>query len=152
MRGKPSTGTALGKFSRSIPAHAGETHWPAYQGIRSGVNPRSCGGNNRCTERMRARRGQSPLMRGKLGRGTMRLESRGSIPAHAGETASISTNNRIKWVNPRSCGGNERLRAELDKAGGQSPLMRGKYLARRKINHGCGSIPAHAGETHRVTL
>ena len=135
---------------RSIPAHAGETARAAWMAGWLEVNPRSCGGNTRAQKHPVDPYGQSPLMRGKpLERVRPTLE-RGSIPAHAGETSSLSQAAATRSVNPRSCGGNQEYRRGLYHYTGQSPLMRGKRGAAAAPISESGSIPAHAGETEEV--
>ncbi|EFF79638.1 hypothetical protein HMPREF0970_01431 [Schaalia odontolytica F0309] len=69
------------------------------------------------------------------------------IPAHAGKTEPRSPERRGKPAHPRSRGENQRgLDASL-RAGGSSPLTRGKRDGRAA--HFCDPrlIPAHAGKT-----
>ena len=91
--------------------------------------------------------GSSPLTRGKpcavLGVGS---EGR-LIPAHAGKTRAPPGRTRQRTAHPRSRGENQAgLDASL-RAGGSSPLTRGKRRRRARSEDGGRLIPSHAGKT-----
>ena len=69
------------------------------------------------------------------------------IPAHAGKTCSASPQRRSWWAHPRSRGENCCPGPLRPRAGGSSPLTRGKRLASDLRNRSRGLIPAHAGKT-----
>ncbi len=70
-----------------------------------------------------------------------------SIPAWAGETASLSQREFVNMVYPRVGGGNLYSRPHPRASYGLSPRGRGKPLAPRAPVRCAGSIPAWAGET-----
>ena len=126
MRGKPTTSPEILMPLGSIPAHAGETEseYPAPLFIR--VYPRTCGGNSSATNGVPAYLGLSPHMRGKLRHASPSQLPKGSIPAHAGETAPGDASPRRSWVYPRTCGGNSATGNFRFIVKGLSPHMRGK--------------------------
>ena len=91
--------------------------------------------------------GSSPLARGTRGflhlrAGTFRL-----IPAHAGNTRSISSSLTACWAHPRSRGEHDGLNVARAVNQGSSPLARGTH---RRIPHPTDHrrlIPARAGNT-----
>ena len=96
---------------------------------------------------MVARRGSSPLTRGKLrrcasGEYVLRL-----IPAHAGKTVKVSVIAETKKAHPRSRGENMVSPSSISSLTGSSPLTRGKPVAGDRCEPGDGLIPAHAGKT-----
>ena len=87
-RGRPKLAAKQGDGEGSIPAHAGETHVASSTGPVVGVDPRSRGGDADRLVPVPLLRGRSPLTRGRLLASASINWSRGSIPAHAGETTS----------------------------------------------------------------
>ena len=86
VRGKPVK-TYLGDLINGlIPACAGKTASMSAAWARPRAHPRVCGENRRCSARLRALRGSSPRVRGKLGLDCSGLVVRGLIPACAGKT------------------------------------------------------------------
>ena len=69
------------------------------------------------------------------------------IPAHAGKTLTRFAVRRSSWAHPRSRGENQLPRIKGDKAGGSSPLTRGKQTLGKCVHHAPRLIPAHAGKT-----
>ena len=135
-------------FRGSIPAHAGETGWPATGNGQHGVDPRSRGGDQRRGCHSWRANGRSPLTRGRPGHTTDNWGAHRSIPAHAGETCPADGVQARREVDPRSRGGD--LQQGIAGAGhpGRSPLTRGRPSCSAVQQHRHGSIPAHAGETH----
>ena len=94
-----------------------------------------------------ARRGSSPLTRGKRKRPHRWQSDVRLIPAHAGKTLVPAGRMVIGGAHPRSRGENSTKRTDEETEDGSSPLTRGKRL------EGCaqlplqGLIPAHAGKT-----
>ena len=131
----------------SIPAHAGETSWPASANTLSGVDPRSRGGDAVIADTTEQVRGRSPLTRGRpVARASWRSIER-SIPAHAGETDRLGAAGNLAGVDPRSRGGDLGFAGNELREQGRSPLTRGRPIALRSTDSARGSIPAHAGET-----
>ena len=131
-RGKPPPVSACNSATRSIPAWAGETYPIARRRIPPRVYPRVGGGNAKFKLLSGAARGLSPRGRGKRVVVFAQMQSWGSIPAWAGETAYY-------WC---------LCRAAL----GLSPRGRGKPLHRVESGLIKRSIPAWAGETHQRYL
>ena len=114
-----------------------------------GAHPRSRGENQRARSFFTARRGSSPLTRGKRGR--LRLGSGVGrlIPAHAGKTAPGPTSPTSRRAHPRSRGENVSPTEVSSTWPGSSPLTRGKLALIVRVGHEDGLIPAHAGKTRR---
>ena len=146
-RGRLPTSFSPVAFSRSIPAHAGETWRARCWRLSPGVDPRSRGGDTSwpCASRMAS--GRSPLTRGRRASDGSRPDHTGSIPAHAGETPRVLQAAGEPEVDPRSRGGDICHRGRADATRGRSPLTRGRPGFRQVHDRGTGSIPAHAGET-----
>ena len=86
MRGKPCGLRTLGKSSRIIPAHAGQTIARPYRRHSSADHPRTCGANQLPGEASLTLAGSSPHMRGKQPGERRPGRFRRIIPAHAGQT------------------------------------------------------------------
>ena len=71
----------------------------------------------------------------------------GLIPAHAGSTATPSSNSRITSAHPRSRGEHLPSAQDLVKLQGSSPLTRGALVGQVLHRELRGLIPAHAGST-----
>ena len=98
-------GVAVHLFFRSIPAHAGETNRPKNEKTLGGVDPRSRGGDLDPQNRSESSAGRSPLTRGRPNSLRLSLNTRRSIPAHAGETSLSDLQAAVGEVDPRSRGG-----------------------------------------------
>ena len=152
----------------SIPARAGETPTSPWISSRMWVHPRACGGNplrrpgragrggpsprvrgklqpNRLSDAATA--GPSPRVRGKLSEVLEPWQAEGSIPARAGETATLRAARRRTGVHPRACGGNHLPSHQEGGVQGPSPRVRGKPHRTAWSRTWAGSIPARAGET-----
>ena len=86
VRGKPVIFDMVSAGWGSIPACAGETRRRIRWVRRVRVYPRVCGGNWPAPPTAAPRRGLSPRVRGKPAANALYAETRGSIPACAGET------------------------------------------------------------------
>ena len=85
-------------------------------------------------------------MRGNPGTTPARRQSRGSIPACAGEPAHRHLHGGGGWVYPRVCGGTDRPVLESGRQKGLSPRVRGNRSPRCLAGERVRSIPACAGE------
>ena len=135
--------------NRLIPAHAGKTmqRYPDHSG--SAAHPRSRGENTADDALTQQPAGSSPLTRGKPLGSFIRDDADRLIPAHAGKTGAGSPPTSDRRAHPRSRGENDAQPRSDAKAGGSSPLTRGKRRAQHKKGPRRGLIPAHAGKTSR---
>ena len=90
--------------------------------------------------------GLSPRVRGNPGSGSGGTVPRRSIPACAGEPASIVPFPFRNGVYPRVCGGTVAVRDKPDPTQGLSPRVRGNLQGPEGQAGDGGSIPACAGE------
>ncbi len=132
-----------------IPAHAGKTRWSRGRRGPRRAHPRSRGENVGDPPSNPGLPGSSPLTRGKPSSACPRGGMSGLIPAHAGKTCPENRRCRATWAHPRSRGENTGHRGRFARAGGSSPLTRGKRDVRLNICRDEGLIPAHAGKTTR---
>ena len=91
--------------------------------------------------------GSSPLTRGKLHCDRQGLAHQGLIPTHAGKTADRYTSFTTSRAHPHSRGENKSPPCACLRAGGSSPLTRGKLGLFLILPYGVGLIPTHAGKT-----
>ena len=132
---------------RLIPAHAGKTTADRKAQTCQPAHPRSRGENVLTLIAWGVTRGSSPLTRGKRDRGSACHTARGLIPAHAGKTTIRSARSVRPWAHPRSRGENGVRAGAGLRAGGSSPLTRGKLFRVWGVMPRPGLIPAHAGKT-----
>ena len=131
MRGKPAHEKHLIAPGGLIPAHAGKTQRIVAPGSREPAHPRSRGENEPAPLRRGIALGSSPLTRGKLKKAKLSGAASQLIPAHAGKTAS-STSESVRFpAHPRSRGENIRQLVHFFGGNGSSPLTRGKLFSRR---------------------
>ena len=130
-----------------IPAHAGKSLGPCQPPGTPGDHPRSCGEKIIFSGVSAARRGSSPLMRGKACLRLLPQALSRIIPAHAGKRHKLVHRHKIIEDHPRSCG--EKFMASLYwRSGlGSSPLMRGKEFIVSSSTASQRIIPAHAGKS-----
>ena len=105
-QGKPQPVLSSLKQSGLIPAHAGKTGTASSRSSRPRAHPRSRGENSVVALAYLARRGSSPLTRGKPFRVCQAGKREGLIPAHAGKTHWESPPARPPRAHPRSRGEN----------------------------------------------
>ena len=72
------------------------------------------------------------------------------IPAHAGQTDSLTGFFGLMTDHPRACGANLEPVADVFLGVGSSPRMRGKRRGQRHRGSRLRIIPAHAGQTRRA--
>ena len=132
-----------------IPTHAGKTPRPAARPYRVRAHPHSRGENACASALTFDTPGSSPLTRGKPRESPHRPGDHRLIPTHAGKTEGRSRVYGEGEAHPHSRGENAGAIEELAKAGGSSPLTRGKPLLNLLADGDRGLIPAHAGKTTR---
>ena len=125
-RGKPAIDGYSPYVNRLIPAHAGKTMSSRPASMRSPAHPRSRGENPSIGPALASAIGSSPLTRGKRGCGRGRARRGRLIPAHAGKTSPAGRPRRGSLAHPRSRGETSPLGHTVARAGGSSPLTRGK--------------------------
>ena len=146
-RGKRVAKMQSRDLPRLIPAHAGKTSGRPSPAALGRAHPRSRGENEGGHVDVDAGRGSSPLTRGKRLNRVLNRVGAGLIPAHAGKTDTRRAGTSITSAHPRSRGENLWLPPGRLRAGGSSPLTRGK---RGRVGGDAWRgwlIPAHAGKT-----
>ena len=170
LRGNLRVGPAVVNVGGSIPALAGEPPGARNHCHPSTVYPRACGGTRSVTICFLVVAGLSPRLRGNPYAPCLGPCRAGSIPAPAGEPASICRAIIASRVYPRACGGTEYFRLAQRERSGLSPRLRGEppqmqpaEMPVRVYPRACGgtslvcrravpswrSIPAPAGEPRR---
>ena len=112
------------------------------------VYPRVCGGTAYCALRMEKAVGLSPRVRGNPPPQCPSAPPSRSIPACAGEPATITGGSARRTVYPRVCGGTRYRCQTPSSISGLSPRVRGNRRRATAAGHRKGSIPACAGEPH----
>ncbi len=143
-RGSPGGG--------SIPAGAGPTENRRGRGPRRREHPRGCGADQRQLGTGLGRVGASPRVRGRRGGGRGPDRVRGSIPAGAGPTQTVTEPCAGRTEHPRGCGADSGEGSGISLYGGASPRVRGRRLRVRVAGGLARSIPAGAGPTPRDAL
>ena len=147
MRGKVQTAQDNLTQTGIIPAHAGKSHYLYKFCTLVQDHPRSCGEKAAGAARTTARKGSSPLMRGKGSRRHRLRWRQGIIPAHAGKRLPLEQMANILRDHPRSCGEKSSHWLKVSVAPGSSPLMRGKARPSERRTMQSRIIPAHAGKS-----
>ena len=130
----------------SIPAHAGEPRRPRAPPSARRVYPRPRGGTSPPRQTAARAEGLSPPTRGNPQNIRRDSDSRGSIPAHAGEPTPAASKIQPSSVYPRPRGGTVRTSSIASSVCGLSPPTRGNRSRAPTSPPDEGSIPAHAGE------
>ena len=105
VRGNRASDSSDNRYSRSIPARAGEPPGPrAYRNCPE-VYPRACGGTASTKASRLLPNGLSPRVRGNLDDTKPVGKLAGSIPARAGEPILALMRAAPDSVYPRACGG-----------------------------------------------
>ena len=146
VRGNPQVGEARRCEAGSIPACAGEPCVCLGWGRPHRVYPRVCGGTDSGSPSWSYPSGLSPRVRGNLQLPHRHIPDRRSIPACAGEPASITSRSAAARVYPRVCGGTSGSTRNAISANGLSPRVRGNPVSTDRITPRLRSIPACAGE------
>ena len=152
MRGKQPEYEAAANKQRIIPAHAGQTRVVYIAVIVTADHPRACGANWSSWYARCSMSGSSPRMRGKQPEYEAAANKQRIIPAHAGQTRVVYIAVIVTADHPRACGANLWCWWLFCCFFGSSPRMRGKQgrFHRRVSNRRI--IPAHAGQTRRLSL
>ena len=106
MRGKLIQALRHVESGRIIPAHAGQTPSLIFLLESSPDHPRACGANCASPSALSADSGSSPRMRGKPSGTPAVLNLKRIIPAHAGQTRTLTIPAFISTDHPRACGAN----------------------------------------------
>ena len=149
-RGKPHRRIQGVVACRLIPAHAGKTRRQTRTLAPCGAHPRSRGENSASAFSTWSSRGSSPLTRGKLQATPQADNVPGLIPAHAGKTVFLRSQEGNRRAHPRSRGENHGVQSRIVNQTGSSPLTRGKPPEHGADRSQKGLIPAHAGKTARA--
>ena len=112
----------------------------------TGVDPRGCGGAADTSGHSSSSLGRSPRVRGSPLARAGDWNTRGSIPAGAGEPFGVSAFLVAMGVDPRGCGGAGLPPGTRLPWRGRSPRVRGSRASCNGLRQRRGSIPAGAGE------
>ena len=137
---------------RSIPARAGEPPRSLCGIAKWAVYPRACGGTEGSVLVQEEGDGLSPRVRGNRTAPGITGRRWRSIPARAGEPDVSPLIHSAIRVYPRACGGTGQAVAAVDQQQGLSPRVRGNHAGTAAQPGGAGSIPARAGEPHRLVV
>ena len=152
MRGKRPRRRRVDDPRRIIPAHAGQTTRPKSRAILLADHPRTCGANVLRGDLHHKDFGSSPHMRGKHSTVSFHAMRVRIIPAHAGQTPHTHRASSPRSDHPRTCGANHLHVSAKFGYFGSSPHMRGKRGFHMPLAHCAGIIPAHAGQTTRLSF
>ena len=106
VRGKHLLSTGRSAFTRLIPAGAGKTCSNSQQTRRATAHPRRCGENSLKLSGTSFALGSSPQVRGKLPFPAGVIQVVRLIPAGAGKTVKVITEDGCGAAHPRRCGEN----------------------------------------------
>ena len=146
VRGNPGGWCSPARWTRSIPACAGEPVKRPRTPPAHTVYPRVCGGTIEAGIDAIPRAGLSPRVRGNRADGRLSGGRLRSIPACAGEPARRHPASRPATVYPRVCGGTENIPHNRFVTRGLSPRVRGNRYVSVNGREYQRSIPACAGE------
>ena len=147
MRGTPYGNDSCHPQAGIIPAHAGNTRNTGFSSRTCRDHPRACGEHRLKRTKKFNEKGSSPRMRGTQSYSVSKLNERGIIPAHAGNTCADFCCADAHRDHPRACGEHTtalNVRVILQ---GSSPRMRGTRRTGASPKQHGGIIPAHAGNT-----
>ena len=147
LRGTRIAGWYQMRYSRFIPAPAGNTRSSFSSLAARAVHPRACG-EHQADSRLRAGRGgSSPRLRGTRRAQDRRHVDNRFIPAPAGNTKTGTSASRPSPVHPRACGEHSLVRGGHLGQGGSSPRLRGTPWLTDRGFLSPRFIPAPAGNT-----
>src|SRR5690606_4937250 len=122
--GVTATLTKHKRGTASIPARAGEpVSWYRNQQQQK-VDPRACGGAACPLDGLNSGPGRSPRVRGSPPSINDLPYRPGSIPARAGEPVYLRGEAEHAGIDPRACGGAQRVRITTTRYTGRSPRVR----------------------------
>ena len=127
VRGRHANSGSIDTALRLIPACAGQTGPGRLRSGRRTAHPRVCGADPRCRGCRSCSCGSSPRVRGRPVCGGVLARPPGLIPACAGQTAGVRTENMNSM--------------------GSSPRVRGRLYLVVVVYPPAGLIPACAGQT-----
>ncbi len=136
-----------GAPGRFIPAHAGNTPVTHKCSDKDPVHPRARGEHSSDDALSAVRPGSSPRTRGTRGAARGKCAGVRFIPAHAGNTSSVTSIRRKLTVHPRARGEHAAFITAHVRMVGSSPRTRGTPVAATLVHELCRFIPAHAGNT-----
>ena len=125
MRGTPFGAVRSVSMTGIIPAHAGNTVPTEGRWIVVRDHPRACGEHLQEKATSHYGGGSSPRMRGTLSESKPHFAIDGIIPAHAGNTVTLSAMHAEYWDHPRACGEHMLTMFMCCRQPGSSPRMRG---------------------------
>ena len=149
-RGTPANKRLVIASYGLIPARAGNTRSRRRSLVCRWAHPRSRGEHNEIAHHEPKPLGSSPLARGTPSRHACSRDSRGLIPARAGNTSEVQAVPEIVRAHPRSRGEHSISLIFSSSARGSSPLARGTPNHRENTGGLSGLIPARAGNTAAV--
>ena len=142
----PSANSSAG----TIPACAGEPNDARLHKKLEGDYPRVCGGTKCRQIPTKVLQGLSPRVRGNPKQAISAGRGFRTIPACAGEPSSCLLARCRSRDYPRVCGGTRHHARRLHRGSGLSPRVRGNHGPSTSVAVPPGTIPACAGEPHRV--
>ena len=135
---------------RITPAYAGKRVKISLKFRASEDHPRVCGEKFQRSIRLPVRSGSPPRMRGKGVRHLCEMLFTGITPAYAGKSFLIYFFARYIQDHPRVCGEKQVPHAEIRRAKGSPPRMRGKGTATGHRSAAHRITPAYAGKSSHV--
>ena len=145
VRGTPADCRMDLRFSRFIPASAGNAPHPGCWLRATAVHPRECGERAADTTLSLPQAGSSPRVRGTRQRRQRYVPARRFIPASAGNASAATTGRTSRPVHPRECGERGTRLSNTSFAAGSSPRVRGTRFLKLDSANGKRFIPASAG-------
>ena len=132
---------------RIIPAHAGNSDRRNRRLDVEPDHPRACGELPLSPVGLAASAGSSPRMRGTPTLRSPPSDPNRIIPAHAGNSQTVTLFVISQPDHPRACGELLRIHQVTQRTAGSSPRMRGTLHGRVEVAHHRRIIPAHAGNS-----
>ena len=147
MRGTPPWSPRSRGRAGIIPAYAGNTSSGQVLDLTYRDHPRVCGEHLEPSPVQNSTAGSSPRMRGTPVSLSSIVNTRGIIPAYAGNTLAAQSSKSSTGDHPRVCGEHLSAMSFVVFIGGSSPRMRGTLSTVNWSIRDRGIIPAYAGNT-----
>ena len=147
MRGTPPWSPRSRGRAGIIPAYAGNTSSGQVLDLTYRDHPRVCGEHLEPSPVQNSTAGSSPRMRGTPVSLSSIVNTRGIIPAYAGNTLAAQSSKSSTGDHPRVCGEHLSAMSFVVFIGGSSPRMRGTLWIRILWFRRLRIIPAYAGNT-----